>query len=125
MLVVRDGRVAEFMVEQRAPLRVGRVVVGPEEFAQENHEVIRRELAIEVTGLFAFADGDLAVDVGLPGRAPGQRDARAIDLVVVLVHELVQQVVHPPAAFGFGIDEAVRQFLRTLRRHGYPFDGRR
>jgi hypothetical protein len=51
--------------------------VQPEVAVQQNHEVERRELAIEIRRLLALAEDQAAVDVGLPGRRPRERDPDA------------------------------------------------
>src|SRR5574341_1815022 len=52
------GCVAALVVEQREPLRVGDRRVLPEITAENDDEVERGELAIEVRGLLALAEGD-------------------------------------------------------------------
>src|SRR5262245_12402474 len=88
------GRVTEFVVEQRVTLRVADRRVLPEGALQQDHEVERRDLAIEIRGPFTLAERLAAVHVGPPGGAPREDDPRLPQLGVVRLDQRVEGLVN-------------------------------
>src|SRR5262245_53423072 len=104
-------RVTQLVIEQGGALLDAHLARIPELLAQQDDEIERRELAIEVRGLLALPERDLAVDVRLPRGVPRERDPRLENLGVMLAHQLAQHQVHVPALRSVRGDEFVTYAL--------------
>src|SRR5687768_1066732 len=89
--------VLQLVVEERAALLDRDGLVLAERLVQDDYEVELRELAIEVRRLPALPEDQPAVDIGLPGPEPRERDPRVADLLVELVDQVVEHQVEPAA----------------------------